>query len=86
MSYQMEAKNLVGSEDVNFLPPLRGLANKNVKKCGTQGHNSKQCLNPGPSSNRTIPDAYRWKCSLCHEIGHNEKTRPKKEEIVGHNL
>ena len=56
------------------------------KKCGTHGHNSSRCLNPSPSSNSTISDAYCRKCSLWHLIGHNKKTCPKKDEIVGHNL
>ncbi|KAK3227240.1 hypothetical protein Dsin_007102 [Dipteronia sinensis] len=55
------------------------------KKCGTQGHNSRRCPNPGPSSSSTIPDAYRRKCSVCHEIGHNKQTCPKRDEIVGDN-
>ncbi|KAK2662484.1 hypothetical protein Ddye_001058 [Dipteronia dyeriana] len=50
---------------------------QSCRRYGQPGHNSRRCSNPhwineGPS--KGVPDEYRYKCSICHSIGHNKQT------------
>ncbi|KAK0574649.1 hypothetical protein LWI29_026713 [Acer saccharum] len=61
------------------------ITTQSCKRCGQPGHNSKRCSNPsmvneGPSI--IVPEEYRRRCSICHEIGHNKQTCPEKDSTV----